>query len=57
MITLKSKTVSASFDNQGRLVKFINTSCTPENIIIAPPKSAFRMTCRIYRGCLWSRVV
>ena len=46
MHTLKSKTITAVFDNQARLVSFTNTACTKENIITAPPKSAFRMTCQ-----------
>ena len=46
MHTLKAKTITASFDNQGRLVSFTNTACAKENIIAAPPKSAFRMTCQ-----------
>ena len=46
MHTLKSKTITAVFDEQARLVSFTNTACTKESIIVAPPKSAFRMTCQ-----------
>ncbi|MBR4415355.1 MAG: hypothetical protein IKS67_01210, partial [Victivallales bacterium] len=46
MHTLKAKTITASFDNQGRLDSFTNTACAKENIITEPPKSAFRMTCQ-----------
>ncbi len=46
MHPLKSKTITAVFDEQARLVSFTNTVCTKENIIVAPPKSAFRMTCQ-----------
>ena len=46
MHTLKSKTITAVFDEQARLVSFTNTACTKESIIVGPPKSAFRMTCQ-----------